>query len=373
MIDYRISELSQQVMTARANYRPIRIIGADSKGFYGNPMRSSDDAVHVLDMRDLSGILMYEPSELVIRALAGTTVQELETVLAEHGQMLAFDPPRFHPESTIGGVFASGLSGPLGFGYGPLRHYVLGARLLDAQGRLLRFGGEVMKNVAGYDVSRLLAGSMGMFGAVVDVSLKVMPIPEVDRSLVFCLGQEQALEICRQFRSSAMPVKAAAWMADPRLEGMNDCGPALVIRLAGSKAAVDHARKRLGGQQLTTDVAQAWWTALKDQTHAFFSGRPLWRLAVSHATGPLPYETGCFDWAGEIRWVVCDDTPEAIRDVAEGAGGHATLFRYADVSQIPADGVFHPLSSPVRSVVRRLKDEFDPKGIFNPGRFVVDL
>lgn len=368
-MDYRLTEMSEQVTTARASYRPIEIVGGATKRFYGNPMQASDSNAFKLQMGGLDGVIRYEPSELVLTAWAGTRLQEINQLLHERNQMLAFDPPGFGPGSTLGGVVAAGLSGPSSFGYGPLRHFVLGARLLDAQGRVLRFGGEVMKNVAGYDVSRLLAGSMGMFGAIVEVSVKVLPRPEHDVSCVLELSEAAALAVCRAFRASAWPVKAAAWLPG----GPGIATGTLCVRLAGAQAAVEQARQSLGGQVLDSQEAIAWWSALREQTHAFFTGRPVWRLAVRAGTPALDLGPCAFDLAGEVRWLVTDCDANTIRSAASSAGGHATLFRHDRTSRIPADGVFQPLAVSAHAVVRRLKGEFDPKGVFNPGRLVLDL
>lgn len=373
-MDYRLTELSEHVTTARASYRPIEIVGGGTKRFYGNPMQASDSNAFRLEMRELDGVVRYEPSELVLTAWAGTRLQEINDLLAQHNQVLAFDPPMFGPASTLGGVVAAGLSGPSSFGYGPLRHFVLGARLLDAQGRVLRFGGEVMKNVAGYDVSRLLAGSMGMFGAIVEVSIKVLPRPAYDITCLLELSEASALAVCREFRTSAWPVKAAAWIPSQwGPESGNAVSGVLGVRLAGAQAAVDHARDALGGEVIETDAASQWWAALREQTHSFFALRALWRLAVRAGTPALALGACAFDLAGEVRWLATDQDASAVRKAAEQAGGHATLFRCSSPGLVPADGVFHPLAPTVHAVVRRLKGEFDPKGVFNPGRLVLDL
>lgn len=366
-MDYALSQLCEQVMTARANFHAIEIVGGGTKRFYGNPMPAQDNTT-LLEMSSISGIVTYEPSELVITALAGTPLAEIESTLAEKGQMLAFDPPRFGPGSTIGGVVASGLSGPLSFGYGPLRHYVLGAHLLDAQGRILKFGGEVMKNVAGYDVSRLLTGSLGMFGVIVQVSLKVLPVPMRDVTIVFEATEAQALESCAGLRAKAMPIKAAAWLP---VDG-SDSGQ-LAMRLCGAESAVAQACDTLGGETLAPQAATQWWNALRDQTDTFFAQGPLWRLAVRAQTPALNLGPSAFDIGGEVRWVAADGEPSLFRQAAVAAGGHATLFRGNRPQDGSSDGVFQPLAPAAREIVRRLKKEFDPKSIFNPGRLVAGI
>lgn len=367
-MDYALSQLCEQVMTARANFHAIEIVGGGTKSFYGNPMPARDNVTR-LEMSEISGVITYEPSELVITALSGTPLTEIENTLAAKGQMLAFDPPRFGPGSTIGGVVASGLSGPLSFGYGPLRHYVLGAHLLDAQGRILKFGGEVMKNVAGYDVSRLLTGSLGMFGVIVQVSLKVLPLPMKDVTIVFEVNEAQALERCAGLRAKAMPVKAAAWMPE---DGTSELGQ-LAIRLCGAESAVAQAREALGGEVLAPEAASQWWQSLRDQHSIFFAQRPLWRLAVRAQTPALKLGPTAFDLGGEVRWIAASGDPALFRQAAAAAGGHATLFRDTESPAHPVDGVFQPLAPSAYEIVRRLKKEFDPKSIFNPGRLVAGI
>ena len=366
-MNYVLSQLCEQVMTARANYKSIEIVGGHSKSFYGN-QSVSDDEVFRLEMSALSGVVSYEPSELVLTAMAGTPLSQIEATLAENDQMLAFDPPCFGPNSTIGGVVASGLSGPLSFGYGPLRHYVLGTHLLDAQGRILKFGGEVMKNVAGYDVSRLLTGSLGMFGAIVQVSLKVLPRPLCDVTQAFELTQQDALALCENLKARPIPVKAAAWLP---ADDQSELGQ-LSIRLCGAQAAVSSAVTGLGGDSLGADEAKQWWDAFRDQKAAFFNQTPLWRLAVRARTPQLAADHSAFDLGGQVRWLVTQDEAQVVRDVAAGAGGHATLFR-ALADQVPGDGVFQPLAPSARAIVKRLKQELDPKSIFNPGRLVAGI
>lgn len=375
-MDYALSQLCEQVMTARANLQAIEIVGGGTKQFYGNPMPTNANIARI-DMAGISGIVTYEPSELVITAMAGTPLADIEAVLAEKGQMLAFDPPRFGPTSTIGGVVASGLSGPLSFGYGPLRHYVLGAHLLDAQGRILKFGGEVMKNVAGYDVSRLLTGSLGMFGVIVQVSVKVLPVPMRDVTVVLELSEKQALERCAGLRAKAMPIKAAAWLSTAG----SPVGQ-LAIRLCGAESAVEQAKLFFGGQAISPEDAAAWWDGFRDQSAEFFAKGPIWRLAVRAQTPALELGPTAFDLGGEVRWVAGSDEGAAadvqvdvqqMRNVASNAGGHAMLFRGNEASLVPSDGVFQPMAPAARAIVQRLKKEFDPKSIFNPGRLVAGI
>jgi glycolate oxidase FAD binding subunit len=363
---YQIAQLSEQVLEARANFRSVLIHGGHTKSFYGNPfVRSGDEAIS-LDMRSLYGILNYEPTELVITALAGTPLQEITDTLDASGQMLAFDPPAFGPQATFGGCIASGLSGPARLGGGPLKDYVLGCHLLDAQGRVLKFGGEVMKNVAGYDVSRMLAGSMGMFGALLQISVKVAPKPIQTVTLEWECTEAESLAMCHGLRAHPLPVSASAW----ELVGHRG---RLRIRLAGAPAAIETARNKLGGELLSDLASAQYWQDLREQRLSFFSTPQLWRVAVAPATPALNLGPTLIEWGGGQRWIAADLDPQMVRRAAEQAQGHATLFRMGAGREAPEQGVFHPLSPAVSTIVKRLKQEFDPKGVFNPGRLVAGI
>ncbi len=363
---YAIAQLSEQVLSARANYRPVLISGGSTKSFYGNEWVRANEEPITLDMRSLNGIVSYEPTELVITAMAGTPLQQIVDTLDASGQMLAFDPPSFGAHATIGGCVAAGISGPGRQGGGAIKDYVLGTHLLDAQGRVLKFGGEVMKNVAGYDVSRLLAGSMGMFGAILQVSIKVAPKPIQTCTLQWMLNQSEALAFCHRLRAQPLPVSASVW------ESIGQSGR-LRIRLAGAPAAIQTARHKLGGELVPDNDALQFWQDLREQRLPFFATAPLWRVAVAPATPALDLGPTLIEWGGGQRWVAADCDPATIRTVAERAHGHATLFRMGAGKQVPEQGVFHPLTPAVATVVRRLKQEFDPKSVFNPGRLVFGI
>lgn len=363
---YEISQLSEQVLAARASFRPISIRGGHTKSFYGNPLAASDEEPLIMNMRTLRGVVNYEPTELVITAMAGTPLQEVIDTLDASGQMLAFDPPAFGHQATVGGCVAAGLSGPGRYAAGPVKDYVLGAHLLDAQGRVLKFGGEVMKNVAGYDVSRLLTGSMGMFGALLQVSIKVAPKPLQSCTLEWELDEAEALKRCHSWRAHPLPVAATAW------EPIGHAGR-LRVRLAGAPAAIASARARLGGDLVAEDQALAYWSDLREQRLSFFATPRLWRLAVAPGTPVLNLGPTLIEWGGGQRWVATDRDPAEIRRIAEQAQGHATLFRMEEGLIAPEQGVFHPLAPAVTAVIRRLKQEFDPKGVFNPGRLVAGI
>ncbi|WMD23369.1 glycolate oxidase subunit GlcE [Achromobacter seleniivolatilans] len=368
-MDFVLSELCDQVMTARAGHKPLFVMGGGSKAFYGNyrPVRPQDGHCQ-LDMTPYRGIVSYHPSELVVTVRAGTPLAELEAALAENGQMLAFEPPHFGPSATVGGCVAAGLSGPRRMSAGALRDFVLGVRLLDSDGRFLSFGGEVMKNVAGYDVSRLLAGSHGIFGAILDVSMKVVPRPMEELTLLMPATQAQALSSFSLWRGKPLPISASSWTgADEHGEGV------VHVRLSGAPPAIASARQVIGGDPMTPDAAEQWWTSLREHTHEFFApDRPLWRVAVPPTAAALGLGPSLMEWGGGQRWLSGPYDAAVLREAAARLGGHATLFRPAGIKP-PADGVFHPLAPGIASITRRLKQELDPAGLFNPGRLVLDL
>lgn len=328
---------------------PLCIKGGGSKDFYGGPLTG-----HVLDTRPYSGIVRYEPTELVITARCGTSLVELESILAEHQQHLAFDPPHFG-HATLGGMVAAGLSGPTRDTLGSLRDHVLGMRIMNGEGQVLRFGGEVMKNVAGFDVSRLMAGSLGTLGLILEVSLKVMPRPAAETSLRFEMSQDEALSNMNRWAGQPWPLLASAW----------DNG-LMTVRLAGANARVEAASLKLGGDRLDPVYARQFWQSLREQTSAFFTGTlPIWRLSLPSITPPidLPGQI-LIEWGGSQRWLRSEAGPLLIRDLAAKHGGHATLFR----GSTTRDDVFTPLPAPLMEIHRRLKQRFDPYKIFNRGR-----
>ena len=357
MADPALEALVGRVQAARAAKTPLLLRGGGSKDFYGGEPQGE-----LLDLRDLSGISSHEPSELVVTVRAGTPLAELEAALAAHGQCLPFEPPRFAPGTTVGGMVAAGLAGPARATAGGVRDYVLGATMLDGRGELMSFGGQVMKNVAGYDVSRLLAGSMGVLGIVCEVSLKVLPLPPATATLRFELDQTRALKQLNTWGGQPLPVSASAWW-----DGM------LVLRLSGARAAVESAGRQLGGEAVEPGMAAAFWDGLRDHGDEFFvgarkaveGGATLWRLSVPQVIGPLklPGEQ-LLEWGGAQRWL-CTPLPAAqVREAAAGAGGHAVLFRGRDKST----GVFAPLKPALERIHRELKAAFDPDGILNRGR-----
>ncbi len=366
-MDFDLSELCQQVMTASGAERPLYIRGGGTRQFYGEPLPADLPGTAILDLSGYQGIINYQPSELVVTAKAGTRLTDVESALEAEGQMLAFEPPRFGAESTVGGMVATGLSGPRRMAAGSLRDFVLGTRLLDSSGTILAFGGEVMKNVAGFDISRLLAGSMGIFGALIDVSLKVVPRPQLETSCVLEVDEPEALALFSQWRSRPLPISATRWLHEK-----GERAGRLHVRLSGSEPAVASGLQYIGGEVVDANEADAFWIAQRDQTHAFFAHQPLWRVSVPPQTESLGLGATMIEWNGGLRWIAADAstlTAEGARGLRERvarSGGHATLYRYAER---PSDvTIFHPLQPGLRNINQRLKQELDPAGIFNPGR-----
>ena len=348
-------QFRQAIVAASAAGTPLRLRGGGSKDWYGQQL-----AGQVLDTRQYAGIIDYEPTELVITARCGTPLAEIEAALAARNQMLAFEPPHFGPGATVGGTVACALSGPRRASAGAVRDFVLGAVLMDGNGERLAFGGQVMKNVAGYDVSRLLAGSLGTLGLILEVSLKVLPLPLREASLRFDCAEIAALRMLNEWGGQPLPISASCWH-----DGV------LTVRLSGAEAAVTAAQQRLGGDAVAAQDAVAFWSALREQTHDFFAGSgSLWRLSLpAHASAVILKGGQLIEWGGAQRWLKQDGDTDAagaqrIRQSVAAAGGHATLFRGGD----KAVGVFHPLAPAVAAIHERLARSFDPAGIFNPHR-----
>ncbi|MEO8187004.1 MAG: glycolate oxidase subunit GlcE [Burkholderiaceae bacterium] len=345
-----VRALQERVRTAIAARTALVIRSGGTKDFYG---RASPAAHEVLDPRAYCGVIDHEPTELVITACSGTPLAEVEATLARHHQMLAFEPPHFGSSATLGGAIACGLAGPRRMAAGSIRDLVLGATLLDGRADVLTFGGNVMKNVAGYDVSRALAGSLGTLGMILDVSLKVMPLPAAEQTLRFELTEADAIGRTNEWAGQPWPISATAW-----LDG------ALTVRLSGAAAGVRAARAKLGGQVVSDGAA--FWMTLREHTHGFFKGADaatLWRLSVPPTTIPLNLGATLIEWRGAQRWIWSTSPAADIRAKVQAAGGHATAFRQRDRSD-----VFHPLAPALAQIHQRLKREFDPAGIFNPGR-----
>jgi glycolate oxidase FAD binding subunit len=348
-------DLQERIRQAASGGTPLRIRGGGTKDFYGNEPRGEP-----LDTRAYAGVVAYEPTELVITARAGTPLLEIEDLLGKSDQMLAFEPPRFGTGSTLGGCVAAGLSGPRRASAGALRDFVLGAKIIDGRGRPLGFGGQVMKNVAGYDVSRLLAGSLGTLGLILEVSLKVLPRPPRELTLRLELPEARALESLNRWAGQPLPISASAWHDGE-----------LSLRLSGADSALAAAAEKLGGERIAAPEAERFWAGIRDQSAAFFGGEaPLWRLSLpSHAPQlDLPGAL-LIEWGGALRWLRSNAEAGTVRAAAARLGGHATLFRAADKSA----GAFAPLPPVLARLHRELKRAFDPEGILNPGRLVPEF
>jgi glycolate oxidase FAD binding subunit len=348
MADDFIRDLCERVKDHAARKAPLAIRGGGTKDFYGAAPKGEP-----LPLAGYAGIVAYEPRELVLVVKAGTRVADVEAALAAEGQMLAFEPPRFGEAATIGGTVACNLSGPRRPYAGAARDFVLGARIVNGKGEDLSFGGRVIKNVAGYDVSRLMAGALGTLGILTELSFKVLPRPPAEATLAFEMDEARMIETVNRWAGQPLPLSATAWEAG-----------VLRVRLAGAASAVAAARAKLGG----TEVADgpAWWESLREHRLPFFAGdRPLWRLSVAQTAAPLAAgHPQLIEWGGGLRWVGGALQTARARELATGAKGHATLFRGGE----RAAGVFHPLAPALAKIHRRLKDAFDPAGILNPGR-----
>lgn len=347
-------QFCQQIRDAASEGIPLFITGDSSKAFYGRTCKAEQR----IDTRAHCGVLSYEPSELVIQARSGTRLTDIETLLADNGQMLAFEPPHFSASTTLGGAIAAGLSGPRRPWDGAARDFVLGTQVINGKGEALCFGGQVMKNVAGYDISRLMAGSLGTLGLITEVSLKVLPRPDGEYTLKQVCDPAEALRRFADWSGHPLPLSAACWHDDH-----------LYLRLSGNEDSLRHAQHQLGDGLLET--LPEWWDSLRDQQHPFFNRPdPLWRLSLPPATPPLALDGDWFiDWGGAQRWLYSHEKPEQIRRLVASVGGHATLFRNAPDNV----EVFHPLPAPLLKLHQRIKQAMDPAGILNPGRLYPEL
>lgn len=353
-----LDQFRDTIQRATAARTPLQLRGGGTKHWYGQQFSGE-----VFDTRAYRGIVAYDPAELVITARCGTPLAEIEAALAEKNQILPFEPPYFGPAATFGGCVAAGLSGPRRQAAGALRDFVLGTRLMDGRGQILNFGGQVMKNVAGYDVPRLMAGSLGMLGLLLDISIKVAPQPFAELTLQFEMNAVDAVRKLNEWAGQPLPITASTWR-----------GEMLVLRLAGASAAIKAARIKLGGELVDALHAAKFWQGIREQTDAFFADagpeRALWRLSVPPITEPyrLPGKQ-LIEWGGAQRWWITDADAQTVRSAARQGSGHATLFRYGDSSV----GVFTPLPAATMRIHRQLKAVFDPAGIFNPGRMYPGL
>jgi len=345
--DSAVAALQERVRKAAQDGEGLAITGGNTKSFLGRLSRGAPCSV-----RAVQGVVHYEPTELVVTVRAGTRLTELESTLAQSGQMLPFEPPAFGEGATIGGTIACGLSGPCRPYRGAARDFVLGVRCINGKGESLRFGGEVMKNVAGYDVSRLMVGAMGTLGILTEISLKVLPRPACSQTRTFEMPGESASELMTSFLGRSLPVSAAAY-----LDGV------LWVRLSGSEAAVSTAAGALGGdREAEGDV---FWSQLKEHRLDFFShDLPLWRISLKPQNDVIQFPgKTLIDWGGAQHWVKSDTGFEALSELVRPYRGYVTGFSGRDQgvrSDVPQDAVL--------KLNRGLKAAFDPSGILNPGR-----
>jgi glycolate oxidase FAD binding subunit len=342
------AQLQQQIIAAANEGKKLAIVGGGSKQFLGRAPEGD-----LLQVGKHRGIVSYNPVELVLTARAGTPLSEIEAVLEEQGQMLAFEPPRFSAHSTLGGTLACNLSGPGRPWQGSIRDHVLGVQLINGAGEHLKFGGQVMKNVAGYDVSRLIAGAMGTLGVITEISLKVLPKPAYQLTLVEEMGLDKAIRVMNERAGQPKPMTAACW-----LDGK------LYTRLAGTHSAVVATSDQWSGEEI--ENGQLFWQQLRDQQLAFFEGdAPLWRFSVnSTSTNPDIVGDWLIDWGGAQRWLRADASMQDMQQLASEMGGQVSLFRGGNSDQ----EVFQTLPQALQQIQQRLKQSFDPRGVLNPGR-----
>ncbi len=344
------AEFADLIQQANASYEALCIQGSGSKQFYGGTPEGA-----VLNTTDYVGVIDYDPKELVITARAGTPLTEIEILLLESGQMLAFEPPHFGSNATLGGCVAVGLSGPRRAYAGAVRDFILGVRILDGRGQDLKFGGTVIKNVAGYDVSRLMTGALGTLGLLLDISLRVNPLPATELTLAFDFNEAQALQEFNRWAGMGLPLSASCFY-----EGR------AYVRLSGAESAVAQGHRQLGGKEIA-EGAQ-FWRRLREQTQDFFKlqeRETLWRLSLPATSPPLTLPgRQLIEWGGGLRWLVSAAEARVIRAEAEALHGSASAFR----GRWKPHAVFHPLSPGMLTLHRKLKEVFDPNQIFNRGR-----
>ena len=351
MTDIR-SEITREIKDARKKRLPLEIKAGGTKHFYGRQIQGKP-----LVLSRHTGITEYEPSELYITARSGTPLREIEQVIVRQKQILPCEPPHFGSTATLGGMVATGLCGPRRAHAGAVRDCILGTEIINGKGEYLRFGGKVMKNVAGYDVSRLICGALGTLGAIMSVTLRLIPEPTCEHTIALTLSSREAIRKMNEWANTPLPVTAT----------FHD-GKDLYIRLSGSLSTVETSAKHIGGEPV--DWNDVFWTNVKEQAHEFFLTKlPIWRVAVPPNTEPLDISGTCvMEWNGALRWYTTDVKSEHIRAEVERAGGHACLFRNGD-----AQHPFHPLSQASFTIHQKLKQAFDPAGILNPGKMYAQL
>lgn len=356
----RTQELQDRIRAAVSDKTMLNIVGGNTKHFYGNNL-TNKNKTEIIETRIHQGIISYEPSELVITARAGTPLKEIEDLLAENNQMLPFEPPHFGEHATLGGAIATGLSGSRRPFTGSARDFVLGAKIITGKGDIMSFGGQVMKNVAGYDVSRLMVGALGTLGLLLEISIKVLPRPHTEVTQVIGMSQQDALNTMHELNQTPLPLSALAYENEK-----------LYIRLSGAISAVTSAQKKVGGETLVH--ANNFWQQLNEQTHPFFENdKPLWRLSVPYVANVELNENSFIDWAGALYWLHSDKSAEEIQQHAIEQGGSASLFKLSTNQIDDTQERFMPLAAKIKQLQINLKLRFDPYGILNYGRLYSDL
>ncbi|HTI88255.1 MAG TPA: glycolate oxidase subunit GlcE [Alphaproteobacteria bacterium] len=396
-----IDELRDAVAQAISAKRSLEVRGGGSKRDIGRPTNSG--AVLALDR--LAGVLAYEPAELVLTANAGTPLGEVERLLADNKQMLAFEPPDWSrllgsngAAPTLGGALGCNLAGPRRIKIGAARDHFLGFNGVSGHGDIFKAGGKVVKNVTGYDVSKLMAGSYGTLAALAEVTVKVMPRPEESRTLLIMgLTDERAIAALADGLNSPhevsgaahLPATVAAASGVGAVAGAGASVAALRVEGPGTSVAfrVEELRQMFASRApvavIEGDESQRLWREIADVRLLPIDGRAVWRISVPPASGPATFAavartteaTGFYDWGGGLLWAAVPETGEAAaRGVraAVGGNGHATLIRAPDAVRATVP-VFEPLPAALAALTRRVKESFDPQRIFNPGRMYPDV
>lgn len=350
-------EITSQVQDAFQLNKILNISAGNTKQFYGRAIDAE-----TLSLAEHSGIIEYEPSELYITARSGTKLNDIERIIKAENQIIPCEPPHFGANATLGGMIASGLSGPRRATAGAIRDCMLGTEIINGKGENLKFGGKVMKNVAGYDVSRLMCGALGTLGVLMTATLRLLPEPETEQTIVLSCSAEEAIKKMNTWASTSMPISANYY------DGKN-----LYLRLSGSSTAVQTCINNIGGDK--TNDNNAFWNDVKEQTTDFFRMNvPIWRISVAPNTAPIDISGACvMEWNGGLRWHATEENADSIRRKVEQVGGHATVFRQVNIETSTIENVFHPLPQTSLNLHQKLKQVFDPAGILNPGKMYAGL
>ncbi len=346
--------LKNQVAEAFAHKKSLHIVGGNSKSFYGNNVKGE-----AISTAEHTGIIEYQPSELVVTVRSGTKLSDLEAELKSNKQMLAFEPPQHGENTTIGGVIACAMSGPRRVAAGSARDFVLGTTIINGKAERLKFGGQVMKNVAGYDASRLMVGAQGTLGLLLDLSLKVLPLSEKETTLKLSLNIQQATSCVRQWIKRGLPVSASSHYKNT-----------LHIRLSSTSSAVEESVKIISRTYENEEVDNTYWLDIKNQRHSFFNNKNLWRFSHHSASKVLAtHEDTFYEWNSALCWI---NSSEDLHILAEKNEANATHYPIHSASELNTD-FFQPLQNGLLKIHKNLKQAFDPENILNSGRIYSDL